>query len=89
MKIVNYIDTEEELNFIYQPWGGAKYNFNLITKSNKIYDFLDALNELYPDGLELIQLNDILWFEDGFCYQYINDEFLDENEKEQKRRWLD
>lgn len=89
MKIIDYVDTEWELKKIYKPWSGAKYNYDLIVRSNKIVEFIEAINELYPDGLDLMYLNDILWFEDGFCYQFINDEFLDEDEKEQKRRWLD
>ena len=47
----------------YKPWSGAVDTWNKIQEANKI-DELDAmLEEVYPDGLTMTELNDILWFD--------------------------
>ena len=78
---------ELDLERLYTPWGSATYNYNLIVKSGRLLDFINDITESFPNGLELIELNDILWFDDEYCYQFVNDEYLDENELEIKRSY--
>ena len=80
MNLINEIYTENELLEVYKPWGSANYNLEKIIKSNNISIFLEELEELYPDGIALVTLNDILWFDDEFCFNFIDDEYLDEEE---------
>lgn len=85
MKLINEI---ESLQTEFTCWSGAQYNYNLICKSNRDCDFIANLEEIYPEGLTDTELNDILWFDDEFCYQFINDEFLNDEELEIKRNYL-
>lgn len=46
------------------------------TKERIVYagygvDFMDALEEHYPDGITETELNDLLWFEEEFCYNLV------------------
>lgn len=47
----------------YRPWSEAIETAKLIEENDKIDEFFDMMNELYPDGIDMTQLNDILWFE--------------------------
>ena len=42
----------------------ARYTLNLLIEKNLIDDFEFYINDLYPDGIEETDLNDILRFED-------------------------
>lgn len=50
-------------------------------------EFIDFLEELFPNGLTSTELNDVLWFEDALCYQFIDNDFLNEEEKEIKKSY--
>lgn len=75
----------EDLSKVYQPWSGATYNYELLCKSNTWEEFLCQLEDLYPQGLTETELNDILWFEDEFIYNFVDDEFLDYEELQIKK----
>lgn len=47
----------------YSPWSGAIDTWQLIADNDKIDELERYLEELYPDGLSLTELNDELWFE--------------------------
>lgn len=64
MKIVMEIGIEE-----FEAWSGAIDTKNTIIENNKCAEFDSLIDELYPDGLSNSQLNDILWFEDGWIYE--------------------
>ena len=81
MIIKHYITSLEE----HKPWSGAEYNYQLIIKSGASEIFIEYIEELYPDGMTEIELNDILWFEDGLCYGFIDDKYLTPEEIEIKR----
>ena len=47
----------------YKPWSGAVDTFKAIQDADKV-DALDQyLEDIYPEGLTVTQLNDILWFD--------------------------
>lgn len=81
MKII----TEQSLaNFEF--WGGAKTTANRIweERGREGWDDLEeALCEFYPDGIDAIELNDLLWFDTETIYKGlgISDE---ENEEEEE-----
>lgn len=47
----------------FDAWSGAKETQELIIDNDKEEEFIQLIEELYPDGLTDTQLNDILWFE--------------------------
>ena len=52
------------MDFIhYQPWAGAIDTYALIDMNNKLDELDNLITELYPNGLSMTELNDILWFE--------------------------
>lgn len=53
-----YVDISE-----YSPWSGAIDTWQLIADNDKIDELESYLEDSYPDGLSLTELNDILWFE--------------------------
>ena len=67
MKVIN-----ETLSIIdFNAWRGAEDTKKTILKHNKSDDFEHFINELYPDGLTDINLNDLLWFESDFIFENI------------------
>jgi len=50
----------------YQPWSGAVDFYYEIVDADKLYDLEFILEDIYPDGLTMTQLNDLLWFEEDW-----------------------
>lgn len=64
MKIINETSLEN-----FKAWSGAVSTLDRIISEGKC-DTLEAiLEEQYPEGMTDTQLNDILWFEDEWCYE--------------------
>ena len=63
------ITSEKSLsNFDF--WSGAETTANELT--NKEFNIIEAqLEDLYPDGIDETQLNDIFWFEQDFVAQML------------------
>lgn len=64
----------------YSPWSGAIDTFNTIEKAGKLEEFESLIDELYPDGIEEVKLNDILWFEDDWILEMLGLSEEDEEE---------
>ena len=75
---------KEESISSFEAWSGAKETQQRIIDENKEDEFDQLIEELYPDGLDETQLNDILWFEDDWIFERlgITDEEEDEEEDE-------
>ena len=56
---VKIISTLDE----YTPWSGAKDTYETIVDAGKIDDFDAYLEDSYPEGLTVTELNDLLWFD--------------------------
>lgn len=63
----------------YSPWSGAIDTYNTILEAGKKEEFESLIEELYPDGIEEVALNDILWFEPDFILESLG---LSEEEEE-------
>lgn len=63
----------------YSPWSGAIDTYNTILEAGKEEEFESLIEELYPDGIEEVALNDILWFEPDFILESLG---LSEEEEE-------
>lgn len=73
----------------FEFWGGAKDTANRIweEKGEKGFEQLEAiLEDIYPDGIDETQLNDLLWFDAETVYEWlgISDEDEDEDENEEE-----
>ena len=47
----------------YTPWSGAVDTWKQIQDADKVNELDSMLEEIYPDGLTMTELNDILWFD--------------------------
>lgn len=75
----------EESISSFEAWSGAKETQNRIIDENKEDEFDQLIEELYPDGLDETQLNDILWFEEDWIFESLgitDEEEEDEDETE-------
>lgn len=58
----------EELQIIcnldyYKPWGGAVDTWDTIETAGKLAELEFILEDLYPEGISMGTLNDLLWFD--------------------------
>lgn len=58
MKIYRELDIHR-----FEPWSGAVDTYNTISDAGKLDQLESLLEDLYPDGIEETNLNDLLWFE--------------------------
>ena len=73
----------EENLYNFQFWGGAKENANLLTLQ-ELEQIEFELNDIYPEGLEDVQINDIFWFDFDFIAQLLGYEDEEEFRKERE-----
>ena len=81
MKVYREIDIRN-----FEPWSGAVQTYDRIWNENKLDELEALIDELYPDGIDETQLNDILWFEEDWLYETlgIEDEEDEEDEDEEE-----
>ena len=64
MKIYDELNLSE-----VNTWAGATEVKNVIINEGLEEEFESLIDELFPDGLSITELNDLLWFD----YKYIFD----------------
>ena len=55
----------------FEAWSGGEYTKDKIVEAGLGEDFMEALEDNYPDGMTESELNDLLWFEDEWCYELV------------------
>ena len=65
----------------YEPWSGAVLTARIIEEKNKVEEFFNMIEELYPDGIDITQLNDILWFDSERVLDMLNIKDGEEDEE--------
>ena len=55
----------------FEPWSGAIDAWEVLREFDKLNTLEYELEELYPDGLDETDLNDLLWFEPEFIYSLV------------------
>ena len=88
MKIVSEISLQD-----FEAWNGGKDTLNrLIKLDNEGYLNIDTLEnhleEIFPDGMEEVELNDLLWFDNDLMYEFFGFDIwnLDKEEEEKKKK---
>lgn len=66
----------------FEPWSGAVDTYERIYNEGKLDDLEFLLSDLYPEGIEETQLNDLLWFEDEWLFECLGIEEENDNEEE-------
>ena len=62
------IYTEDSIsNFNF--WAGAKNTAEKIDNADAWDEVETSLEDLYPDGIADVELNDLFWFDDDFIFQ--------------------
>lgn len=82
LKVTNSVD----FNILYKnSWGQAVDVLKEIDEAGKGEDLMDFLEDLYPDGVDGIDLNDLISYDWEWVYSQIgmpsNDEDEDEDEE--------
>ena len=67
----------------YEPWSGAVDFWNEIVDADKVEALEAILEDLYPEGLTMTELNDIIWFEQDWVREMIGLEEEPEEEDEE------
>lgn len=55
----------------FEPWSGAVDTYERIEREGKLDELDDVLDEVYPDGIDETELNDLLWFEPETVYEWL------------------
>lgn len=72
----------------YKPWSGAVDTWEKIVDADMVDDLEYMLEDAYPEGLSVTELNDLLWFEPETVFEWLGlptDEY-DESLKESIRK---
>lgn len=63
----------------YKPWSGAVHTYSELYNRGLLDAFFDELEFCYPEGIDMTDLNDLLWFEPEFCYGLVGLKYDSEN----------
>lgn len=78
------VTTSNDMDFddIYRnAWGGAVDTLCIISNEGKENDLMELLDFVYPDGVDEMELNDFLVFEDDYIFNELGIN-LEEGEEE-------
>lgn len=67
MKVYSNNTSIEDFN----AWSGAKDTKETIINEGKTEEFNQLINDLYPEGIEETQLNDIMWHDTDWVYEML------------------
>lgn len=55
----------------FKPWSGAVATWEKIKDADMLEDLDILIEEMYPDGIGMTELNDLLWFEDEWVLEQL------------------
>ena len=53
----------------FEGWSGAEETIRIIVENDKVEEFDQLIEELYPEGIDETNLNDLLRFEDDWIFE--------------------
>jgi hypothetical protein len=68
----------------YTPWSGAVDTWDKIQEKGLVDALESTLEDIYPDGLTMTELNDILWFEQDWLEGALGVKFNEDEEDEEE-----
>lgn len=66
IKVTDYMDW---FNIYHTAWSGARNTVERIEDEGKGNEFMNLIEELYPEGIDRTALNDLLWFDDDWIFE--------------------
>lgn len=66
MKVFDEMDFNDILR---TAWRGAVDTAERIEREGKGDEFCDMLEELYPEGISRVELNDLMWFDSDWIFE--------------------
>ena len=75
MKIVSEVSL-----WNFEGWSGAEETIQVIIENDKVEEFEQLIEELFPEGIDETHLNDLLRFEDSWVFEMLG---ISEAEKEE------
>ena len=66
MKIVSEVSL-----WIFEGWSGAEETIRVIIEYDKVEEFEQLIEELFPEGIDKTHLNDLLRFEDSWIFEML------------------
>lgn len=79
LKVIDEYDFDTLYN---NSWGQAVSILNEIDEADKSEDLMDFLEDLYPDGVDGIELNDLISYDWEWLYKNIGMPMKDEEEED-------
>lgn len=73
------IYAEQGLNS-FRPWSGASITYDRVAEADKLDELETILEDIYPEGINETELNDLLWFDDEWIYEILG--MQDEDEED-------
>lgn len=64
----------------YKPWSGAIDTYARIEEEGKLDDLENLLEDCYPEGISMVGINDILWFDSDWVLEELG---INENDEEE------
>ena len=68
----------------FEAWSGAVNTCDRIIEEGKRDEFDSLIDELYPNGIDETDLNDLLWFESDWIYESLGISEEEEEEEEEE-----
>ena len=65
----------------FRAWSGAVDTKKKIISAGMTEEFDNLIDELYPDGIDATQLNDLLWFDNEWIFEQLG---IEEEEEEEE-----
>jgi len=69
MRIIKEI---EDFELKGELWSGAINTVDAIIEQDKLRELMGLLDEIYPDPVDVICVNDLLWHDKEFIYAKLN-----------------
>ena len=64
----------------FEGWSGAEETIRVIIENDKVEEFEQLIEELFPEGINETHLNDLLRFEDSWIFEMLG---ISEEEEEE------
>ena len=64
----------------FEGWSAAEETIQVIIENDKVEEFEQLIEELFPEGIDETSLNDLLRFEDSWVFEMLG---ISEEEEEE------